>query len=329
MDTEAGILGLATAFGPAQALLTAVELGVFDALDGGPAGAEEIRHRLGLHGRGLPDLLALLAGLGLLHEQDGRYANAPGAAAHLISGRPGYVGGALRGAKTNLYPVWTGLADTLRTGEPRSAADGFAAMLDDPEALRRYARMMDGALSPILPKLMDVLDWPAHGSVLDVGGCRGDLAGRLVRAHPGLAGHVFDLPQLRPVFDEHMAELGTAGAVRFHAGDFFRDPLPAADVIVFGHVLHNWPVRLREVLLGKAFGALPSGGVLLVHDRMLDDARTHVENLVAALTMTLVTEEGAEYTPAELEAQARSAGFTPNRRIRLDANETLVALTKP
>ncbi|MFD8561024.1 methyltransferase [Streptosporangium canum] len=323
-----GILRLGNAFCQAQALLTAVELDLFTVLHGGPATEREIIGRLGLHGRGLRDFLRLLVALGLLEEEDGRYRAAAGPDRYLVSGLPGYVGGALLGAKANLYPVWDGLTETLRSGRPRSAADGFAAMLDDPEQLRRYVRMMEGTLRPLIPLLAEAVDWSGYRSVLDVGGCRGGLAGQLVITHSGLAGHVFDLPQMEPLFREHMAELGTAGAVRFHAGDFFRDPLPRADVLILGHILHNWPHGQREELVRKAFRAVNPGGVLLVHDRMLDDEHPDIDNLLASLIMALVTEEGSEYTIGELTELAGAAGFASVSHRRLDDNETLVLCRK-
>lgn len=323
-DSVQGILRLGNAFCEAQALLTAVELNLFTLLDGRSATEEDIRNGLGLNGRGLHDFLRLLVALGVLEEEAGQYRNTAGAARYLVSGQHAYVGGYLLGAKANLYPVWGGLTETLRTGLPRSPADSFAAMLADPGQLRRYVRMMEGVLQPLVPQLIKALDWSGYRSVLDVGGCQGSLMGQLVTTYPGLAGQVFDLPQLEPLFDERMAELGTVGMVRFHGGDFFRDPLPGSDVLILGHILHNWPRGRREQLVRKAFQALNPGGVMLVHDRMLDDERTDIDNLVASIIMALVTEEGAEYTTSELAELAASAGFTSVSPQQLGDNETLV-----
>ncbi|WP_236051697.1 acetylserotonin O-methyltransferase [Nonomuraea cypriaca] len=324
MRTMHDILRLANAFCESQALLSAVELDLFGALRDGPATERDLRLRLGLHGRGLPDLLRLLVVLGLLHEDGGRYRNAEVADRHLVGGGPGYAGGALLGVKANLYPLWGELTETLRTGRPRSASDDFAAMLDDPDELRRYTRMMDGTLQPLVPELLKAVDWAAYRSFLDIGGCRGDLAGQLVQAYPHLTGHVFDLPQLEPLFDEHMADQGTTGGVIFHSGDFFADPLPQADVLILGHVLHNWSRDRREQLMRAAFRAVRPGGVLVVHDRMIDAARPTVDNLVTSLVMALVTEEGEEYAIDEVIELAESAGFASASHQPLDDNETLV-----
>ncbi|MGC5021016.1 methyltransferase [Micromonospora sp. DT47] len=328
LEPSPWILRLGNAFCEAQALLTAAELDLFTVLHGSPATERELCRRVGLHGRGARDFLHLLVRLDLLTDEDGRYRNTPDADRYLVAGEPGYVGGFLHGAKANLYPVWGGLTETLRTGRPRSASDSFAAMLDDPAQLRRYAQMMDGVLRPLLPRLLEAVDWAAYPEVLDVGGCRGSLVARLVARHPGMSGHVFDLPQLEPVFAEHMAEAGAAGRVTFHAGDFFTDPLPQADLVVFGHVLHNWDAKQRELLVRAAFDALRPGGALLVHDRMLDPADPRVDNLLASLTMALVTEDGGEYPVEELAELARAAGFAAVDRQPLDDNETLVLCRK-
>lgn len=319
---------LGNAFCSAQALLTAVELDLFTVLHGGPATAEELRVRLGLDGRGLGDFLALLVALQLLVERDGRFANGPAADAHLVDGRPGELGGFLRGVKHNLYPLWNGLTETLRSGRPQSAADGFAAMLSDPAELQRYAEMMDGVLQPLIPRLLAAFDWSGCGSVLDVGGCQGALVGRLLAAVPGLTGTVFDLPELEPGFRARMRELGLAERARFHAGDFFRDPLPAADVVVLGHILHNWSQAERKILVQKAFHALSPGGTLLVHDRMLAAERPRIDNLVASLIMVLVTERGSEYPVGELTGLAAATGFASVTSRALDQNETLVICRK-
>lgn len=322
------ILRLGNAFCESQALLTAAELDVFGALHGRPATAGEVAAGLGLPGRGVRDLLDLLTGLGLLVREGGHYRNSAAADAHLVPGRAEYVGGFLRGARANLYPVWGGLTETLRTGEPRTGAAEFAEMFTDPDAVARYAGIQDGVLRPLVSQIVELVDWAARRSVLDVGGCQGTLMAALVHAHAGLEGHVFDLPGMRPVFDERMRATGAGDRVRFHAGDFFADPLPAADVVVLGHVLHNWDLGRREHLVRSAFAALPPGGLLVVHDRMLDDEKPVVDNLVASLMMALVTQEGAEYPVSELVELAGGAGFGSVTSHPLGTNETLVICEK-
>ncbi|MEU7499943.1 methyltransferase [Streptomyces griseofuscus] len=327
--TAADILRLGNRFCDAKALLTAVRLDLFTVLDEGPADAEALRARLGLHGRGLTDFLGLLTTLGLLRrDSDRRYRNAEGAARYLVSGRPGAVGGFLRGSDLNLYPVYGRLAEALRTGEPQAYTD-YTGMLDDPEATGAFVRMMDGLTQGLGALLTEAYDFSGHRLVLDVGGCRGGLVKQLLTERPALEGHVFDLPQLEPFFQENLAELIRAGQAVFHPGDFFRDPLPTADVLVLGHILHDWGPEQRRHLLRKAFDAVTPGGAVLVYDRMLGEREDDTENLVASLNMLLVTDGGAEYTVAELSAEARAAGFIGISHRPLADFDTLVIARRP
>jgi SAM-dependent methyltransferase len=327
--TSAGILRLANSFCDAKALLTAVELGLFDVLSTGPASWEEIRESLGLQGRGLSDWLNLLTGLGLLEREDGRYRNSAGAGTYLVRDGQEYLGGFLRRSNRNLYPAWGRLDEALRTGKPQSGGD-FLEMIENPGLLRQFADSMDALTRVLGPRLIAAYDgWGDHRSVLDVGGCRGYLASRIVRSQPHLDGHVFDLPQMLPLFDELAAGSGLADRLSFHPGDFFADPLPAADIVIIGHALHDWSPEHRRLLVHKAFDSVRPGGVLLVYDRMLSDGSDHVENLVISLDMLLVTDGGSEYTVTELREHATAAGFGPVEDRPLGDYDTLVVCHKP
>lgn len=326
--TAAGILRLGNRFCDAKALLTAVRLDVFGTLADGPATVGELRERLGLHGRGLSDFLGLLAALGLLRrDADGRFRNAEGADRYLVPGRPGCVAGFLTGADVNLYPVYGRLTEALRTGKPQADGD-FTGMLDDSEALGGFVRMMDGLTQGLGVELSAALEGTGYRSVLDAGGCRGHLLGQLLADRADLTGQVFDLPQMEPFFHAYMAELGLDGRTSFHPGDFFQDPLPSADVIVLGHILHDWDAAQRRLLLDKAFAAVNPGGTVLVYDRMLGRRADDTENLVASLNMLLVTEGGGEYSAEDVGEQARRAGFASVTDRPLADFDTLVICRK-
>jgi 8-O-methyltransferase len=327
VSTAAGLLRLGNLFCDSKALLTAVQLDLFTALHERPATVEEIRDRLGLHGRGLPDFLRLLVCVGVLEVDSARYRNAQGADRHLVRGLPGYVGGFLQGSDINLYPVYGRLADALRTGKPQADGD-FLGLLDNEEALGHFVGMMDGLTGQFADELVNALDWTQYRSVLDIGGCRGNVATRIVGTSPGLVGHVFDMPQLEPFFHEKMAETGLAHRIQFHPGNFFTDPLPVADVMQYGHILSDWAPEQREFLVSKAFDALPPGGLLLIYDRMLTGGIEDVENVVASLNMLLVTEGGGEYTVGEISDVARTAGFDEITHRPLHEHDTLVICRK-
>jgi len=327
LSTADGLLRFGNLFCDAKVLLTAVQLDLFTVLHAGDATEAEIRERLELHGRGLTDFLRVLVAIGVLTERDGRYGNATGADTYLVSSRPAYVGGFLMGAGLSLYPAYGRLAEALRTGAPQSGGK-FSDLFDHPAALAQFVAMMDGLNDVLGPELAKAYDFSNHATVLDIGGCRGNLVAHLLAAHPALTGHVFDLPPMGPLFDARMAELGLTGRARFTGGDFFADDLPGADVMVYGHVLSDWDVEQRALLLGKAFAALAPGGTLLVYDRMLHPGRNDVENLVASLNLLLVTEGGGEYSVADISRQASAAGFSSVTHQPFSAYDTLLICAK-
>lgn len=316
--TPDGIMQLGLGFWGAKTLLSAVELGLFTALAERPAGRDELQARLGLHARAAADFLDALVALGMLERPDGVYRNTPAAALYLDRARPTYLGGMLEMANARLYGFWGGLTDALRTGQPQNEArhggDFFAALYADPARLEGFLKAMTGLSAPVAAAMARQFPWERHRSVIDVGCAQGGVPVTLALAHPHLTGGGFDLPAVAPVFTAHVAANGLADRLRFHSGDFLRDPLPAADVLVMGHILHDWDLAQKCQLLAKAHAALPPGGALIVYDMMIDDERRrNVAGLLMSLNMLIETPGGFDYTGADCLGWLRGAGFAEAR----------------
>ncbi len=292
----------------AQALLTGLDLDLFTTLRSGSADIDTIRRALGLHGRGLADWLGLLVSNGLLEREGDLYRNGSEADRYLARGSASYAGDVLR---QRLFPALLGLTESLRTGAPHDGRE-FMEAVRRPEILRQFANEMDSMTDAIVGQLIEAYDgWIRYGSVLDVGGCRGNVASHILTAHPHLEGHVFDLPGTAPLFAELSTERGLGDKLTFHGGDFFTDDLPRADIVLIGHALVNWTSEQRRFLVGKLFDSVNPGGVLLVYDRMLNDTDPLVEKqgLRLSLSMLVLSKGGSSYTPEELRALATEAGF--------------------
>jgi 8-O-methyltransferase len=327
------LLQLTLAFFGARALHSAVELGVFSTLAKQPCTEPELREILGLHPRAARDFLDALVALDLLERDENNvYRPTPSTGLFLNRESPAYIGGLAEIAAHSMYHVWGNLTDALRSGRPQGPAGGdfLASMYANPEAGRKFMAAMDAVNGRVGLALAEAFDWGPYRSVADVGGARGNLAATLVRAYPHLAGITFDLPAVRGLFDEHIAELGLTESVTFQGGDFEQDPLPEADVLVFGHVLHGASDEDRKMLLGKAFAALPPGGRIAIYDRMIaDDRRGTPLSLLGSLNMLLTTPGGSEYTPSECRVLLEEAGFVDFAARPVAGTETLVTATKP
>jgi predicted O-methyltransferase YrrM len=314
---------LGNAFCEAKLLLTAAELGLFTALDAGPATVDEVRAALGLGERGVRDFLDGLVVLGLLERAGDRYANGPAAAEFLVRDRPDYSGGFLERANRMLYPAWGKLSDALRSGSPQVQTP-FRSVVADPQRLDAFLAMMDSVNGLLVEGILELFPWSDRTSVADIGGARGNVAGLLAKANPELRGVVFDLPSIAEPAQRHLEALGVAERVEFRGGDFFTDDLPAADVLIMGHVLHNWSPEKRQQLVDKCYAAVEPGGALLVYDAMLDDGRSDLSQLLVSLNMLLVTEGGSEYPIGECRGYLEKAGFGDISAHPLGANNTLV-----
>jgi SAM-dependent methyltransferase len=332
--TPQGILQLGLGFWASKTLLSAVELGLFSELASGPKTAEQLRARLGLHQRSARDFLDALVSLHMLDRTADRYANTPETDFFLDRAKPSYAGGLLEMANARLYPFWGGLTEALRTGHPQNEAkhgadDLFAALYADPDRLRGFLQAMTGVSSGLARIIAAAFPWNNVASFVDVGCAQGGATVAIASAHPHLAAIGFDLPPVRPVFEEFVHGHGLAGRVRFQPGDFFADPLPAAEVIVMGHVLHDWDLGRKRALIGKAHAALPKGGMLLVYDAIIDnDRRENSFGLLMSLNMLIETATGFDYTGADCIGWMHDAGFAEARVEKLTETHSMAIGTK-
>lgn len=324
----ADIKRLGNAFCHAKLLLAAGELGLFaDLADHGPATLSQVQERLGLQPRGGRDFLNALVLLGLLVKEGDQYRNSVVAAEHLVPGGPTYMGGFLQRSNRVLYPAWGNLTEALRTGRPQvptAQSGSFERMLRDPAQLAQYLDMMDSVSGLLAPRLAEAFDWRGYAEIVDVGGARGHLAAHLLRAHPHLSGCVFDLPVMEEPLRQHVTSVTPPSRIRFRGGDFFADPLPEGDVLILGHVLHNWSPEERQLLVKKAFAAIRPGGALLIYDAMLDDNPADLARVLVSLNMLLVTPGGSEYTARECTRWLADAGFDKISDRPLGSADTLV-----
>ena len=309
------ILEIAFAFRGAKALLTAVELGVFTALNERPLTADELVSKLGLHGRGARDFFDALVALRLLgRDENGRYFNLSDCALYLDDPHaPSYIGGVIEYLNARIYDCWGHLGEALRTGKPQAgpfADGGYESFLSKAPNLKTFlSGMSAGSLVPART-LADAFCWQEYRTFMDVGAAEGCVPVEIAKKHPHLMGGGFDLPEVGPSFTRYVARHGLQDRLKFHGGDFFIDPLPAADVLIMGRILHNWDMSKRRMLLGKAFAALPKKGALIVYETIIDDARRdRVHSLLASLNMLLQTEGGSEFTAAECAQWMRTMGF--------------------
>jgi hypothetical protein len=333
--TPDGIMQLGLGFWGSKTLLSAVELGLFTELaKEQPLDDETLSERLMLHPRSARDFLDALVALGMLKRDGDRYANTAETDLFLDRAKPSYVGGILEMANARLYPFWGSLTEALRTGQLQNEAKGggdnfFAAIYADPARLKGFLEAMSGiSLGPAMA-IANKFPWERYETFVDVGAAQGGLPVQVALAHEHLSGGGFDLPPVGPVFEEYVDSHNLGDRLRFYPGDFFEDPLPAADVLVMGHVLHDWDLEVKRMLLAKAYETLPEGGALIVYDAVIDDDRSeNAFGLLMSLNMLIETPGGFDYTGADCTSWMREAGFRETRVEHLVGPDSMVVGTK-
>lgn len=328
--TSDGIMQLGMGFWGSKALLSAVELGLFTELaKAGPLDCAALTQRLGLHRRSARDFLDALVALGMLQRDGERYANTPETAQFLDQAKPSYIGGFLEMANARLYPFWGALTEALRSGSPQNEAKRgesfFPVLYADPTRLETFLRAMTSISLPSAQAIARQFPWAQHRTFLDIGCAQGGLPVQVALAHPHLSGGGMDLPVVRPIFDAYVRSQGLNERLRFHPGDFFRDPLPSAEVLVMGHILHDWDLEEKRKLLKKAYDALPPGGALIVYETLIDDdRRRNAMGLLMSLNMLIETPGGFDYTGADCQGWMRDSGFRETRVEHLVGPESMV-----
>lgn len=328
------ILQTGMAFWASKTLLSAVEMEVFTELAKHPSELATLQGRLGLHARSAADFLDTLVALGFLERDGGVYRNTVETDLYLDKGKPSYIGGILEMCNHRLYGFWDKLTPALRTGEmqneSKGGADFFGALYADPARLREFLRAMSGVSRGANVAIAGKFPWKGYKTYADIGTAQGDLAVQIALANPHLIGTGFDLPEVAPVFEEYVESNGLADRVTFQGGSFFTHDLPRADVLLFGHILHDWDLETKRMLLVKAFAALPSGGAVVVYDAIIDDERKqNAFGLMMSLNMLIETPGGFDYTGADCIGWMKDAGFTNCRVEHLVGPDSMVVGIKP
>jgi len=313
------IMQVGMGFWGSKTLLSAVELELFSKLGRDGLTAEQIREALELHPRAVPDFPDALVALQLL-DRDGEgadavYRNTEATAVFLDRASPAYIGGILEMSNARLYGFWGDLTEALQTGKPQNevkhAGKGmFEELYSDEARLEQFMNAMSGISLGPFSALAEKFDFSSYETHCDVGGATGQLSIIVAGRHPHMRCTSFDLPVVEPIATRTIEAAGLDGRVTAVGGDFFADPLPKADVITMGLILHDWDLEDKKKLIAAAYDALPEGGAYIVIENLIDDARReNAFGLLMSLNMLIEFGEAFDFTGADFAGWCKEAGF--------------------
>jgi acetylserotonin N-methyltransferase len=328
------VLDLVEAFRSSKAMFAALTLGVFDRLAQGPAALDVLAGDLAVDSDALERLLNACVGLRLLDRKDGQYANTATAAVFLCRNSPRQLTGYINYSNVVLWKLWAHLEDAVREGTHRwkqvFGTEGpiFAHLFRTEESKREFMLGLHGYGLMSSPAVVTAFDLSRFRRLVDLGGGTGHLALAACQRYPDLRAVVFDLPGVIPLAQEQIRASPVAERVEAVPGDFFTDPLPSADLIAVGRILHDWTEDKIQHLLRKIYDRLPAGGALLIAEKLLNEDKTGPPwAALQSVNMLLVT-EGKERSLEEYTTLLKAAGFGQVEGRRTDSPLDAVLATK-
>lgn len=310
------VLDALNGFRHSMAMFAALDLGVFEQLSRGPAAAAALARELSLDPDAADRLLDACVGMGLLAKREGTYSNLPTASAYLVRSSPQALVGYIDYSNRVAYRMWADLPHAVRTGknlwEKSYGLTGniFDHFFRTEESKRDFLLGMHGMGLLSSPRVVEAFDLGRFRRLVDLGGATGHLAAAACARWPGLRATVFDLPPVVEAAREFVSRTPVKDRVDLAAGDFFKDPLPEADLYALGRILHDWSLDKIRSLLARIAAALPAGGGLLIAERLLNADKTGpLAGQLQSLNMLACT-EGKERNAAEYRALLLEAGFS-------------------
>lgn len=318
---------LSSAFLPTSIVLSAIELGVFDALASGPQPPAAVAARVQADARSVGVLLSSLAALGYVNESGGSFENGELASTYLVRGAPQYEGDS---AQMSLWfmRLAAGLSDVVRTGQPRQTME--EAVGSDPHLGALIARSMDQIAPDFLPAVLEHVPVGPTDHILDIGGAAGTYAHAMVARSPGARATVAELPNAAREARALIAARGWS-QVDVLACDFRHEPLGGPYSVVFlSNVLHLLDPDAAATLLKRATAALRPGGRVVIKEMLGAEEGASPAGLAAyAVLMLLVSRGGRLHPESSYRRWCKGAGLSPPDRIDCWARSSLLIAHRP
>lgn len=317
MEWDLGrLLELSGSYWKVCALHAAVKLDLFSSIDRDRLGADDIAEKCGCEKGGLTRLLYALTAMELLIKEGETYANTPPARTFLARHSDRYVGHIIM-HHHHLMPSWTELDQAVKTGRP---VHGRVSHADEERRASFLMGMFDIAMNTA-PRIVPLIDLGGRRHLLDLGGGPGTYAIHFCRAYPALKATLFDLPTTRPFAEKTIARFNLSDRISFTGGNYLEDDIGSGyDVAWLSQILHGEGSAECQNLVDKAVGSLVTGGMIIVHDFILDnDMAGPLFPALFSLNMLIGTPSGQSYSEAQIIEMLSKAGAGNIRRITFDS----------
>ncbi len=306
------ILGISGGYWQTCTLHTSVQLKLFSIIGEDHLSAIEVAGRLKAAPRGTKMLLNAVTAMGLLVKRDDLYSNTPASKAFLVENSPDYIGHIIK-HHYHLVPAWSQLPQAVISGKPVRERFAFG----EAEEREGFLIGMFNLAMQIAPKLSRELDLEGRQQLLDLGGGPGTYAIHFCLANPDLRATVYDLPTTEPFARQTIERFGLSDRIDFVPGDYVEADIKGSyDVAWLSHILHGEGPDDCQRILAKAVSTMEAGGLILIHDFILDDSLDGpLFPALFSLNMLVNTDLGQSYSEAEITRMLQGVGASQIRRL--------------
>ena len=310
--TEKSLMEISNMYWQTCTLQAAVRLELFTLLGRRTLTAEDIKTSVNGSERGITSLLNAVTAMGLLAKQGDAYANTD-ESFKLLSKESSHFIGHIILHHHDLMAAWEHLTDAVQTGKPQRKR----ASWDDESQRENFLMGMYTLAMHLAPRIAEAVDFSGRCRLLDLGGGPGTYAVHFCLKNPSLQAVVFDLPTSRPFAERTVARYGLEERIRFIGGDFVQGDLEGRyDVVWLSQILHGEGPATCETIIRKAASVLEPGGMILIHEFLLNDTQDGpLFPALFSLNMLVGTPEGQAYSEGQLRAMMDRAGIENIRHL--------------
>ncbi len=315
-------------------LLTAAitEFDFFTWLDGHPSNLSGICRNFGIVERPTDVMLTLFTAMGLLRCANGVFQLTDMAREHLVSSSQWFLGPYYASLKDR--PVAQDMIKVLRSGKPANFGSAknekeWAKAMEGEDFAKRFTAAMDCRGIYLAQAAAKRINFGSYRHLLDIAGGSGIYACSFAAHFPHLRATVLEKPPVDAIAKRMIASRGLADRVSVAAGDMFKDALPRqCDLHLFSNVLHDWDEPLVRALLNKSAEALPSGGMIIVHDAHINADKTGPLPVAAYSALLMNITEGKCYSVTEMQSYLEAADFGDFHFVETAADRSFITAKK-
>lgn len=297
-------------------LHTAVKLEVFSVIGDARFTAKQISQNLKGSQKGVERLLDALTAMDLLEKSGGKYTNSAASKTFLSKDSAKYMGHIIM-HHHHLLESWSQLDQAVLSGSPVRTRPSFSKN----EWRESFLMGMFNLAMGLAPTLVPLIDLSAAGHLLDLGGGPGTYAIHFCLDNPKLTATVYDLPTTRPFAEKTIKQFNLTDRIQFTDGNYLNDPIDGRyDAVWLSHILHGEGPEDCRMIIQKAVEVLEPGGVIIIHDFILNDSMDGpLFPALFSLNMLLGTDSGQSYSEGQIIEMLATAGVKDVRRIAFES----------